>query len=80
MRKVINDLINSFTTDKIGFSARKLSAFVGVSIAVIVTSKLPQAERLHAIYAWQTFALLCLGIVTIEQIINLKNGKQNELP
>jgi hypothetical protein len=77
MRKVLKDLIASFTTDTLGFSARKLSAFAGVVVAIAVTYKLPKDAYLHAIYAWQTFALLCLGIVTIEQIIRLKNGGDN---
>jgi hypothetical protein len=74
MSKIFNNLLNSFTTDKEGFSARKLSAFVGVTVAIIITFRLPESERLHVIYAWQIFALLCLGIVTVEQIIRLKNG------
>ncbi len=74
MRKIFSDLIASFTTDTLGFSARKLSAFAGVVVAIVVTFKLPKDAYLHAIYAWQTFALLCLGIVTIEQIIRLKEG------
>jgi hypothetical protein len=62
-----------------------LSAFVGVCVAIYVTAKeLPEIAMLHALYAWLLFALLCLGIVTIEQIINLRNGstknKENEQP
>jgi len=76
MRKILKDLVASFTTDTLGFSARKLSAFAGVIVAIIVTFKLPKDAYLHAIYAWQTFALLCLGIVTIEQIIRLKEGNK----
>jgi hypothetical protein len=78
MRKIISDLIASFTTDTLGFSARKLSAFAGVVMAIVVTFKLPKDSYIHAVYAWQTFALLCLGIVTIEQIIRLKNGGDNK--
>jgi hypothetical protein len=77
MRKILTNLVASFTTDTLGFSARKLSAFAGVVMAIVVTLKLPKDAYLHAIYAWQTFALLCLGIVTIEQIIRLKNGGDN---
>jgi len=80
MRKILNNILNSFTTDKAGYSARKLSAFVGISVAIIVTFKLPKDAYLHAVYAWQTFGLLCLGIVTIEQIIRLKNGGDKETP
>lgn len=76
--KIINNLINSFTTDKSGFSARKLSAFAAVIVAIYITVKLvPIAAQIDALYAWLFFALICLGIVTIEQIINLKNGKTN---
>ena len=79
MRKIINDLINSFTTDKLGFSARKLSAFAAVIVAIYVTVKLiPIAAQIDALYAWLAFGLLCLGIVTVEQIINLKNNKPND--
>ena len=80
MRKILDGLFNSFTTDTLGFSARKLSAFIGVATAVIITFKLPKEQYINAIYAWQTFALICLGIVTAEQIINfifnIKNPKQ----
>ena len=79
--KVINDLINSFTTSKDGLSARKLSAFAAVVVATYITIKLiPQTSQIDALYAWLAFGLLCLGIITLEQIINLKNNKQNELP
>jgi hypothetical protein len=76
MRKIFKDLVASFTTDTLGFSARKLSAFAGVIVAIVVTFKLPKEAYLHAIYAWQTFALLCLGIVTVEQIIRFKEGNK----
>lgn len=83
MKKILNNLINSFTTDKDGYSARKLSAFAAVVVAVIITmKKIPTVVMIDALYAWLCFGLLCLGIVTIEQIINLKNGstknKENE--
>ena len=77
MKKILTNLINSFTTDKSGFSARKLSAFVGVVTAIYVTVKLiPVAAQIDALYAWLLFSLLCLGIVTIENVINLKNGSK----
>lgn len=79
MRKAIIGLLGSFTTDKDGWSARKLSAFAGVATAVIITFRLPINQFINAVYAWQTFALVCLGIVTAEQIINfifnIKNPK-----
>lgn len=79
MKKFWNNLIKSFTTDSEGFSARKLSAFVAVVTAIYVTVKeIPKEDLIHALYAWLCFALLCLGIVTIEQIIKLKNEGNNK--
>lgn len=79
MKKILSNLINSFTTDKDGYSARKLSAFAAVCVAIYITVKLiPVAMQIDALYAWLIFAGVCLGIVTIEQIINLKNGSKNK--
>ena len=78
MKKLFNDLVKSFTTDSEGFSARKLSAFAAVMTAIYVTAKeIPTADQIHALYAWLFFAAVCLGIVTAEQIIKLKNGSNN---
>lgn len=78
MKKLFDNLIKSFTTDSEGFSARKLSAFVGVMTAIYVTAKeIPQEAQIHALYAWLCFALICLGIVTVEQIIRFKNGPES---
>lgn len=78
MKKLFNNLIKSFTTDSGGFSARKLSAFVAVMTAIYVTAKeIPTSDQIHALYAWLFFAAVCLGIVTAEQIIRLKNDSNN---
>jgi len=79
MKKIFSNLINSFTTDKDGYSARKLSAFAAVCVAMYVTAKkIPEVAQIDALYAWLIFAGVCLGIVTIEQIINLKNGSPKQ--
>jgi len=79
MKKILNNLIASFTTDKDGYSARKLSAFAAVCVGIYITAKkIPEVAQIDALYAWLGFGLLCLGIVTIESLINLKNGKPNE--
>lgn len=69
-------MLNSFDTESGGLSARKLSAFYGVvGGATYVTVKLVKPEDgLYALVAWLLFALLCLGIVTIQNVIELKNG------
>ena len=75
MKKIISNLLASFDNRTLGYSARKLSAFVAVVVAIYVTAKeIPEVAQIDALYAWLLFALLCLGIVTIENVINLKNG------
>lgn len=79
MKKILNNILKSFTTDSDGWSARKLSAFVGVVTAIYITIKeIPTEAQLHALYAWLAFVLVCLGIVTIEQIIRLKEGNGSD--
>jgi hypothetical protein len=78
---VFDKLIGSLYAKRDGsLSGRKLSAFAGVTMGAYVTIfMLPNAEggiRLHALYAWLLFALLCLGIVTVQQVIEFKNGGQ----
>ncbi len=68
-------LFASFDNTTLGYSARKLTAFASLCIAAGVTYVLPDDAKLHALYAWLLLVLLCLGIVTIEQIIRLKAGQ-----
>ena len=68
-------LLKSFDNSKDGYSGRKLSAFAGVFVATYITFKYIEPQYLiEAIMVWLCFSLLCLGIVTIEQIVKLKNG------
>jgi surfactin synthase thioesterase subunit len=72
----LSKLIKSFDNSKDGLSARKLSAFAGVCMGAIITFKYVEGQYLVEVLAiWLIFALLCLGIITMEQVINLKNGK-----
>jgi len=79
---IIDKFLGSFdNTTPHSFSGRKLSAFAGVVTAIVLTYLLPDDAKLHALYAWQLFSLLCLTVITAQQIINFKNGntpKQNE--
>lgn len=69
-------LLASLDNTPAGYSGRKLSAMAGVLTAIYITIKLlPQEAQLHALYAWLTFSLLCLGIVTVEQIIKFRTGQ-----
>jgi hypothetical protein len=62
-----------------GWSARKLSALFAILMAAYITKfELPQEAQLHALYAWLLLVVMCLGIVTAEQIIKFKNGKDEK--
>ena len=77
--KIGRGVFKSFFADKDGFSARKLSAFVGVSMAQILSFKYTDRFNLFEIGAlWLTFSGVCLGIVTIEQIIEFRKGGKDE--
>ena len=68
-------LFGSLDTTSNGYSGRKLTAMVSVFVAIYVTYSLPSDVRLYALYSWQALALLCLGIVTFEQILKFKSGQ-----
>jgi hypothetical protein len=66
----IKKLEASFDNTPDGFSARKLSAFVGVIVAIIATFKyVDEKVIISALMVWLVFAMMCLGIVTAEQIL-----------
>lgn len=72
---MFDKLLKSFDNSKDGWSGRKLSAFAGVAVSSYITFKYIEPQYLiEAIMVWLCFSLLCLGIVTIEQIVKLKNG------
>lgn len=78
MKQILNNLLASLDVHTKGYSGRKLTAMWAVLVAAAVTYMLPTEARLHALYSWQLLALLCLGIVTVQQIINFKNGNSDE--
>lgn len=72
-------LIASFDNTTKGFSARKLSAFAGVNIAMLLSFKLGTPENgTYIVGIWLTFSLLCLGIVTAEQLLMYLKGDVNK--
>lgn len=79
MEKIIKNLILSFKVGEGGFSGRKLSAFFSVVLCGAITYQYIKVEYLtEVLMVWLSFALLCLGIVTIEQIIKLKHEVLND--
>jgi hypothetical protein len=75
----INNIVRSLDNIQAnGYSARKLTALFSMFMAAfIAVQKLPSDAQLHALYSFELLALLCLGIVTIEQIIKFKTGNGN---
>lgn len=76
MKKIFSDLWNSLNTDGGGVSARKLSAFVAVvPVAAWITHKnADHSNVVELVMTWLSFALLCLGLVTIGQLVELRTG------
>lgn len=72
--------IYSFDNEKNGgFSGRKLSAFIAVSTAIYATYEFVDSTTVvSALMVWLTFALLCLGIVTAQQVLQFKNSEENK--
>lgn len=72
---IIHKLIASFDNTTDGFSARKLSAFAGVIVSIIATFRFVDDKTIiEALMVWLVFALLCLGIVTAEQVLKFYKG------
>jgi len=68
-------LFRSFDNTKEGASARKLSAFSGLVMALYLSIKHTTSQNIEAILiTWLSFSALCLGIITVEQIIKFKQG------
>lgn len=80
---ILHNVLNSFNTEKVGYSARKLSGFTGVVVAIYITVFNVKADNsLYFLQSWQVFILICLGLVSAESIIKLfietkSNGQIN---
>lgn len=81
MKDIFKKLLSSFDNTTTGFSARKLSAFAAVVVGVVATFKFGSDTNIVEILTvWLGFALLCLGIITVQQIIDFKNGPKPTNP
>lgn len=79
MKDLIKKLFASLDTTNLGFSGRKLTALFSILMGAYITIyKLRPKDYFTALVTWVSVALLCLGIVTIQNIIELKNGKKDE--
>ena len=76
MENPVKNVLDSFKNNNLGYSGRKLSALAGVLTGIAITMyKLPIDAQLYALYAWLLFALLLMGVVTFQNILEFKNGK-----
>ena len=80
----LTDIWNSFKHNKEGASGRKLSAFWAiVVVSTYISYKYTTtANVIEMTITWLVFALVCLGLVTIPELLKylaeLKNGKKDE--
>lgn len=75
MKKALQWLTSSLDTHSRGASARKLTALAGMlAIAYCHIKYVDSTNVVEVIWADITLVLLCLGIVTIGQIVSLKSG------
>lgn len=90
----IKDIWDSFKNNKDGLSGRKLAAFWGITIVAtsvtlavvyMVHKRNENDVLIYLIYAlliWIIFGAVCLGLVTIPELIKflaeLKNGKPKD--
>jgi hypothetical protein len=77
MKKTFLYLWNSLDTQAGGASARKLSAFVAVvPVSAWITHQHATDENtVELVMVWLSFAMLCLGLVTMSQLIELRAGR-----
>lgn len=76
MKKIFSDIIASFNTQDGGYSARKLSAFFGVVFVAgwITHANANPSNVTELVLIWLCFSMLCLGLVTIGQLVELRTG------
>ena len=76
---MIRNLIKSFSNIEGGFSARKLTAFaLMVCVAYIHYKFVNQENAIDALIIDLVGVGFFLGLITVAQIINFKNGKTEQ--
>lgn len=80
IKSIVTNIFASLTTESGGYSARKLSAFWAVvPMASYLSIKHADKDNtVELVVTWLCFGAMCLSIVTVQQIIDFKNGKKNE--
>lgn len=76
IRWLVTSFLGAFNNNPDGWSGRKLAAFGGSLIGAWVTFQFAdKSNAVELVMTWLTFALLCLGIITLQQVIDLRAGK-----
>ncbi len=83
-RKFLYYIISSLDNFSRGASSNKLAAVSAIGISIWITKRFTTPENeIWILIIWLLFALLCLGIVVFNQIVELiqsyKNGKGGEI-
>ncbi len=79
LKDVINNIIQSFSNEQGGWSARKLTAFWFVMLTTYLEVKFcNNVTLLEIVIVNILLILLLLGIITFEQIIKFRSGSNNE--
>ena len=69
-------LIDTLFNDKEGFSMRKCIALIMVKVTIIMEFAYTSSDNIQSISIINfAFAVLLIGVVTMQNIIELKNGK-----
>jgi hypothetical protein len=77
--KIIDNLLNSFNTEKGGFAARKLTAFAFMVCIAYLHYTSVSIENVE-VFLWVDLCgvMLCLGLVTASQLIEFRTNKKQE--
>lgn len=76
----IKDIWNGFKTGASGLSGRKLSAFWAIVVVSTFLSYKNTTEKnaIQMVGMWLIFALICLGLVTIPELIKFITEVKNQ--
>jgi len=81
IQEVFHHIHRSFTNDKTGYSARKLSSFWFMCLVTFIHAKYCSPVTAYDfLVADCIMILLLLGIVTVQNIIEFKNGGKSDPP
>jgi len=72
---MLKGIIDSFKTTPGGFSGRKISAALSLIWACYLADGLTGDARMHAVFAFLIFSAVCLGLVTIPELIKFLSTK-----